>query len=93
MRLRPNSTFHSLHRRIRRADAFAFAFLSVIPPRESASVFAVALAFLSVIPPRESASVFAVALAFLSVIPLGNLLLSLPLLLLFFLSFPPGICC
>jgi len=40
---------------------------------------------------------FAVALAFLSVIPLGNLLLhlswSLLLPLLFFLSFPWGICC
>ncbi len=45
---------------------------------------------------RESAFavVLAFALAFLSVIPSGNLLLLLflPLPLLFFLSFPPGIC-
>jgi len=38
---------------------------------------------------EESASVVALAFAFLVVIPEGNLLL----LLLFFLSFPKGICC
>ncbi|HVB28924.1 MAG TPA: hypothetical protein VNG91_03825, partial [Terriglobia bacterium] len=46
---------------------------------------------------RESAVAFILAfvLASLSVIPAGNLLLllSLPLFLLFFLSFPQGICC
>jgi hypothetical protein len=50
-----------------------------------------ALAFLACHSRRESASaiafVVAVAFAFLVVIPAGNLLLSLPLLLLFWLSF------
>jgi hypothetical protein len=55
--------------------------------RESAVVVALAVAFVV-------AFAVAVAVAFLSVIPEGNLLLLLSLLLplLFFLSFPKGIC-
>jgi hypothetical protein len=71
----------------RRESAFALALALLLSFRKE-SAFALALALLLSFR-KESA--FALALAFLSVIPAGNL--HLHLLLLFFLSFPQGICC